>query len=196
MSDLRAARREATREQILDVAWAHASEVGISAVSLRELARSIGMRAPSLYTYFSSKHAIYDAMFAQGYEALIAMHEDLDEELVGLGRSEALTRAVERFVAFCQESPARYQLMFTRAVPGWEPAPEAYAVSVESYLRMAQALERYGIAGTERLDLWSAMTAGLAAQQMANEPESDRWRRLSGTVVEMLIKQIDEEERT
>lgn len=196
MSDLRAARREATREQILDVAWAHAEEVGISAVSLRELARSIGMRAPSLYTYFSSKHAIYDAMFAQGYEALIAMHEDLDEELVGLGRSEALTRAVERFVAFCQESPARYQLMFTRAVPGWEPAPEAYAVSVESYLRMAQALERYGIAGTERLDLWSAMTAGLAAQQMANEPESDRWRRLSGTVVEMLIKQIDEEERT
>lgn len=188
MTDLRADRREATRALILASAWEQAEEVGIAAVSLREIAGSVGMRAPSLYTYFPSKHAIYDAMFAQGYEELIAMHEGLDEEIAGLERSAALTRAVDRFVRFCQESPARYQLMFTRAVPGWEPAPEAYAVSVESYLRMADALERFGVSGAEALDLWSAMTAGLAAQQMANDPEGDRWRRLSGTVVEMLIE--------
>ena len=29
------------------------------------------MQAPSLYSYFESKHAIYDAMFAQGARAYL-----------------------------------------------------------------------------------------------------------------------------
>ncbi len=41
-----------------------------SALSLRELADAVGIRASSLYTYFGSKEAIFDAMFAQGWTAL------------------------------------------------------------------------------------------------------------------------------
>jgi AcrR family transcriptional regulator len=59
-------RREATKAEILDAAWDLVGEQGLAALSLRDLAARVGMRAPSLYQYFDSKHAIYDAMFGQG----------------------------------------------------------------------------------------------------------------------------------
>ncbi|TMK84168.1 MAG: helix-turn-helix transcriptional regulator, partial [Actinobacteria bacterium] len=66
MRDRRAERREATKAEILDAAWEVVRAEGLAALSLRDLAAKVGMRAPSLYSYFDSKHAIYDAMFLQG----------------------------------------------------------------------------------------------------------------------------------
>lgn len=37
----------------------------LSRITLREIAQRVGMRAPSLYSHFASKNAIYDAMFGQ-----------------------------------------------------------------------------------------------------------------------------------
>ena len=65
MTDLKDRRHEVARREIIDAAWAQAEKVGIAAMSLRDLGRAVGMRAPSLYTYFASKDAIYDAMFAR-----------------------------------------------------------------------------------------------------------------------------------
>src|SRR5437868_14090246 len=69
--DRRAERREATRREILDIAWTIARRDGIAAVTLREVADLMGMRPPSLYSHFESKNAIYDAMFAESWQALI-----------------------------------------------------------------------------------------------------------------------------
>lgn len=190
-TDLRARRHEQTRREILEAAWALAEEHGIAGLSLREVARAVGMRAPSLYTYFPSKDAIYDAMFAEGYRALLELYRDLEHTAEPSERRTILVGAVERFVTFCQESPARYQLMFTRAVPGWEPAPEAYAVSLDSYGQMTASLARLGISGDRALDLFTAVSAGLAGQQLANDPSGDRWRRLAGPAVEMLVDHLD-----
>ena len=44
---------------------------GLAALSLSALARAVGMEPQSLYTYFASKHAVYDAMFAQGNQQLL-----------------------------------------------------------------------------------------------------------------------------
>src|ERR1700750_450754 len=70
-TDRRSARREATKAEILDAAWDLVREHGLAALALRDLASRVGMRAPSLYQYFDSKHAIYDAMFAQGAQAAL-----------------------------------------------------------------------------------------------------------------------------
>src|SRR5437870_4657405 len=69
--DRRAERREATRTEILDAAWELAREQGLAGLSLRDVAAKVGMRPPSLYWYFDSKHAIYDAMFAEGNRLLL-----------------------------------------------------------------------------------------------------------------------------
>ena len=186
--DVRARRRDDTRRDILDAAWRLAEEHGLANLSLRELAARVGMRAPSLYPYFSSKAAIFDAMFAQGYGELDELYDAVvidPDDAVG-----SLTEATARFVEFCQASIPRYQLLFTRVVPDWTPSPGAYAASVASYERMVERLAPLGIAGRQALDLWTAMTAGLAAQQLANDPAGDRWRRLSGDMAEMFLDHL------
>ena len=70
-TDRRAARREATKAEIVDAAWDLVREHGLAALALRDLAARVGMRAPSLYQYFASKHAIYDAMFAAANRELL-----------------------------------------------------------------------------------------------------------------------------
>ena len=73
--DRRAAKREAKRAQILAAAWELAHRDGIGAISLRELAAMVDLRQPSLYAYFDSKDALYDAMFAEGNRALLTFTE-------------------------------------------------------------------------------------------------------------------------
>ena len=186
-TDVRSRRRAQTRAEILEAAWRLAARDGIAGLSLRELAREVGMQAPSLYTYFDSKAAIYDAMFAAGYQELDATLDDL---AVAGEPVEVIAGAIEVFIAFCRASVPRYQLLFTRAVPDWEPSPEVYAVSVRSFARMTQQLAGLGIADPEDLDLLTALTSGMAAQQLANDPDGDRWQRLSRAAAEMFIAHV------
>ncbi len=186
--DVRTRRREQTRHEILDAAWRLAERDGIAGLSLRDLAREVGMRAPSLYTYFDSKAAIYDAMFAEGYRQLEAetAHVVADpDDPVG-----TLAVMFAAFLDFCNASIARYQLMFTRAIPDWEPSPDAYAVSIAAYERGVEQLAELGIEGQRAMDLWTAVAAGLAAQQLANDPGGDRWIRLVPDAAEMFVEHL------
>lgn len=124
-----AARRADRRDEILDAAWELAREEGLAGLSLRTLAARVGMRAPSLYSYFGSKDAIYDGMFVRGYEdfrAVLAELPDPDEA----GAHALLAASAERFVTFANEDPVRFQLLFQSAVPGWHPSDDAYAVAL------------------------------------------------------------------
>ncbi|TVR22984.1 MAG: TetR/AcrR family transcriptional regulator [Nitriliruptor sp.] len=186
-TDVRSRRRAQTRVEILDAAWRLSARDGIAGLSLRELAREVGMQAPSLYTYFDSKAAIYDAMFAAGFRELDATFDDLEVEGEPV---EVIATAIEAFIAFCRASVPRYQLLFTRAVPDWEPSSEAYAVSVRSLERTAQLLAGLGIERPENLDLLTALTTGMAAQQLANDPDGDRWQRLSRAAAQMFVAHV------
>ena len=64
-------RRETARRKILDAAWAVAREQGLAALTLRGVADRVGIKAPSLYSHFASKHAIYDAMFGDAWQEFL-----------------------------------------------------------------------------------------------------------------------------
>src|SRR5215469_15820626 len=67
-ADRRVMRRQRTMEEALDAAVAIMEEAGVGGLSMSEIARRLGMRQPSLYKYFPSLHAVYDALFARGVE--------------------------------------------------------------------------------------------------------------------------------
>lgn len=180
-------RREARRSEIIEAAWHLTRTQGLAALSLRELAAAVGMRAPSLYEYFDGKDAIYDAMFAEGWQALAAA---VRMEPTNHSTQERVLESVYRYLDFCAEDPARYQLMFTRAIPGWEPSPEAYKASVAAYAEFGTDLATVGIVAPADIDLFTALTAGLASQQAANEPGGDRYKRLAPVAVQMYFDQI------
>lgn len=192
---IRERRRRETEREILDAAWRLAEQSGIAGLSFREVARAVGMQAPSLYTYFDSKDALHDAMFAEGYRRLGEAVTGWIALLEGLDPAEALGTVIGLWIRFCQESIARYQIMFTRAIPGWTPSPEAYAISQREYARMAAELEAFGISERDDLDLYTAVAGGLAAQQIANDPDGDRWVRLAPTAARMLLDDITRRNR-
>src|SRR5688572_26349277 len=117
LSDTRAIRHEATRERILKAAWRLARRHGIAGLSLREVAKAVGMRAPSLYSYFGSKFDLYDAMFAQANAELLEAMRDVPS--TG-DFAVYLTDVAHRFIDFCASDPARHQLLFQPAIPGFQ----------------------------------------------------------------------------
>ena len=185
--DRRARRREATKAEILDAAWALVREQGLGGLSLRDLAARAGMRAPSLYQYFPSKHAIYDAMFAQGASQALAEVAAPDTTS---DRRAALRENAHRAFDFATRDPARAQLLFQRTIPGFEPSPAAYAPAVEMRTRVQALLERHGITGPDDLDLWTALIGGLVSQQLANDPGGSRWARLVDRTVDLFLADV------
>ena len=175
-------RRERTRREILEAAWTLCHEQGLAALSLRELAARVGMRAPSLYSYFDSKEAIYDAMFADG-------QRQFAEHLAPLAEAHPTRRLMKtgahRFAEFCAADVARYQLMFQRTIPGFEPSAESYALAVENLELAARHLRAVGVTDPRFLDLWTAISTGLVDQQISNDPGGDRWTRLIDEAVDL-----------
>ncbi|MBI1844135.1 MAG: TetR/AcrR family transcriptional regulator [Actinobacteria bacterium] len=191
--DRRAERHAATRAEILEAAWEQVRANGLAALSLRDLARTIGMQPSSLYSYFDSKNAIYDAMYAQGAQQFV------DEQKASMRTPddplEALKAVLRFFVNFCAADSARYQLLFQRTIPGFEPSPASFKISEDNLAELGELLARCGVSDPPMLDLFTALGTGLTDQQMSNDPGGDRWVRLIDEAVEMFYQHITNKAR-
>ena len=177
-------RREAKVASIVAAAWDLAREHGIGGVSLHALAREVGMRQPSLYEYFDSKRALYDAMFADGNRQLL---ERLDALKLPLDPRVALKKYLSTFVAFAVEDPARCELLFQRHIPGFTPSPEAYELAEEALGRAVKLMEEAGVTERGDIDCIVAMTGGLMEAQMSNDPGGNRWTRHLNRLVDLYL---------
>ncbi|HWJ66869.1 MAG TPA: TetR/AcrR family transcriptional regulator [Nocardioides sp.] len=190
-----AERRAATRREILDAAWAQAREVGIANITLRDIARAVGMQPPSLYTHFDSKNAVYDAMYAEAWAAYEAHAlAELGDEPGGSDEPgeprTALHRAARVFFDFAVADLARHQLMNQRTIPGFEPSPESYAPAVRVLDRGVAYLASLGVTDRADFDIWVSLLGGLIDQQLANDPGGDRFSRLLERAIDMFADAV------
>ena len=189
MRDRQAERRESTRQEILNAAWELAREKGLADLTLRDVANRIGLRPPSLYFYFPSKNAIYDAMFGQAWSEYLAVVKTMEAALPRSPRS-ALKLVARTFFDFAVADLARHQLMNQRTIPGFEPSPEAYAPAVEVLDRARATLRSAGVASQDDFDLCIAIVGGLVDAQLANDPGGQRWSRLLDRTVDMFADDL------
>jgi AcrR family transcriptional regulator len=195
-ADWQSKRREAARQEILSAAWAVARENGLAALTLREVAARVGMRAPSLYSHFASKHAIYDAMFGQAWRS----YEELTDGDVLSAQPRAVLRArARRFFEFAVADLPRHQLMNLRTIPGFDPSPESYAPAVRVMERLRSLMAGMGITDDGDVDLYVAIVGGLVDAQWANDPGGTRYARLLDRAVDMYadalhIPQVDDDQ--
>jgi AcrR family transcriptional regulator len=160
---------------------------GVNALSLRSLARVVEMEPQSLYTYFASKNAVYDHLFADGNRELLARMERLEAG----GEVRSTLHAIARlFVTFATEDQARYELLFLRTIPDFEPSPESYAIAVEVFTKGRALLEAVGLRKAADFDLWTALVSGLSSQQLANDPGGDRYIKLIDGAVAMFSEHV------
>jgi AcrR family transcriptional regulator len=185
MIDKVAQRRDAKVAEIVESAWRLAREHGIVGVSLHALARDVGMRQPSLYAYFDSKLALYDAMFADGNRQLL---KRLDAVKLPREPRPALKRFMAEFVALAVEDPARYELLFQRHVPGFTPSTESYVLAEEVLGRVYKLINEAGVSEPGDIDCIVAMVAGLMEAQMSNDPGGHRWTRHLNRLIDLYIE--------
>lgn len=180
--DRRQRRRLETIEEVLDIAAEIMAEQGVVGLSVGEIARRMGIRPPSLYVYFPSKNALYDALFARGAQLILdAMTER--RAVVGPARSleEELLEGGRAFVSWCVTHPPYTQLLFWRPVPGFTPTPEAYAPAIrlvelttEWFADLQQrVLLRADADLTAVFRDWTVLTSGVVSQQLTNAPDED-----------------------
>jgi AcrR family transcriptional regulator len=184
--DRRQRRRQQTLAEILDVAAQVMAEHGAGGLTLGEVARRLGMRPPSLYVYFASKHALYDALFAQGWRAVLAEMARSDQQLIDAGDlGECLLCMARTFVRWAVEHPAAAQLMFWRPVPGFTPSAAAYAPAVETVAAMRavftvlrdRGLLRAQLDLDEAVGAWTVLITGVITLQLSNTPTEPDSRR-------------------
>jgi AcrR family transcriptional regulator len=185
--DRRHQRHDATKEEIVDKAWQMVRADGLNALSLRALAREVDMEPQSLYTYFPSKHAVYDRLFLDGNKELLLRFGQIEP---GIDREELLCAIARLFVTFATEDEARYQLLFQRTIPDFEPSADSYAIAVDVFARARALLEAVGLNRESDFDLWTALVAGLASQQLANDRKGDRYLLLIDQAVAMFAKHV------
>ncbi len=108
MADLR--RPIDTRERALAVAQALFAERGYRGTSLRDIAKRIGVRAPSLLHHFPSKQQLYLAVLDQLFESI----EDAANAIVWTreSRQERMRQAVAHMVDFIAIHPDLVRIMW------------------------------------------------------------------------------------
>ncbi len=174
--DRRARRHQETIEEILDIAEDVMTEEGVNGLSLAAVARRLGVQPPSLYKYFPSLMAVYDALFLRGQlRHLAVMRQAMVDAAPGL---DALTSALEASGRWALANRALAQLLFWRPVPSFEPSAEAFAPSVEMVALERTAMADAVAAGElgpdadsdEAVYLVSTLIVGVLSQAMSNEP--------------------------
>jgi AcrR family transcriptional regulator len=114
-------RAELTAE-ITDAARRQLASVGAAGLSLRAVARELGMASSALYRYFPSRDDLLTRLIIDGYDELGVAAEAADDP----GRP-----ARERWLAVCRavrdwarKHPHEYALLYGSPVPGYQAPPD------------------------------------------------------------------------
>ena len=185
--DRRARRREQTRTEILDHALQIMAEDGVAGLTMARLARAMDIRPPSLYKYYPSLLAVYDALFRRGQLAnLQALRGGMRGAPPGL---DAVAGAMEATGRWAVANPVLAQ-----------PSAEAFApaMQITDLLRsaLADAAARGQVhpdaANDPGMELLSIMHFGIISQHLANDAGSDwdhgRYTRRHREILPLFIK--------
>jgi AcrR family transcriptional regulator len=125
-------QRDELVAEILDEARRQLEAGGPNGISLRAVARAVGMSAPSLYTYFPSLAHIYTELITQSYgdlaatiERALARHSKSDpHERLLIG-----PRAYRRWALAHRE---QFNLIFFDQIRGYKAPPEGPTVDAQT----------------------------------------------------------------
>jgi AcrR family transcriptional regulator len=187
--------RNAATASILEAARAIMREEGVAALSMHELARRVEMRAPSLYNYFSSKMEIYDALFRLGITLWKETLAKVEAESNSI--EVEIRNVITSYMTYALENPDLYQLCFERPVPGFVPSQESLDLSFGVLNAARQRLRQFKqelnteLTVNQIVDLVIAISHGLTAMHLANEPHLPVGKGRFGSLIPAAMNMLD-----
>ena len=161
-------RAELTRE-IADVARRHLATEGAAALSLRAVAREMGMASSAVYRYFPSRDDLLTALIVDAYDAIGAAAERAEAEVARddlRGRWRAACRATREWAL---AHPHEYALVYGSPVPGYAAPETTIAPAGRVGLLLCRVLADGAAAGTvpaapDGEDAGAALAPGVAEE--------------------------------
>lgn len=157
---LRERRRAAATLEILDAAERHVAEHGPAALSLRAIARSLGMTVQALYHYFPSRDDLVTALIAKAYDALADAVQQAVDTAVDEPPLERVVIAAEGYRRWAIAHPERFQLLYGTPLR-YYTAP-AEGATTQAMRRMGAIFEREMFGGFTRAQLAAIGTPDLS----------------------------------
>jgi AcrR family transcriptional regulator len=117
------ARVELT-EEIKAVARSHLAEQGSAALSLRAVAREVGMVSSAVYRYFPSRDDLLTALIIDAYDAVGDLVEAAEREARGRTVAVRWLEVCDAVRAWARSNAQEYALIYGSPVPGYA-APES-----------------------------------------------------------------------
>ncbi|MEJ2889956.1 TetR/AcrR family transcriptional regulator [Actinomycetospora aeridis] len=179
---VRARARAETTRAILDEARRQLAEQGAAALSLRSVAREVGMVSSAVYRYVASRDELLTRLIVEAYDA-VGERAEAARDAGGPPREQ--WRAVWRAVRdWAREHPAEYALIYGSPVPGYAAPAETIPAAGRVGLVLAGIVGEHGDAGGQespwpdvlRADLLPGVPPALAV------PAIMAWTQLYGTV--------------
>lgn len=195
MSPRRQRNRERTIQTILETARTIMCENGVAALTIHELARRLEMRPPSLYNYFSGLMDIYDALFRLGFTLWGEYVEEYIQEAQAW--QDEFRLLMEAYMTFAIQNPELYQLCFERPIPGFVPSEESLKISfgnlekLYTYVSSLQDTIQTDLPPKQLADLVIAISHGLTALHMANEPQLPLGQGRFGSLIPAALTVLD-----
>jgi AcrR family transcriptional regulator len=131
------------RAELLDTAVEELRETGAEALSLRALARAVGVSQTAPYRHFADKNALLAALATRGYRDLLGALRTAGDATGDCPR-ERLIAFAHAYVDYATNNPDLFKLMFGPALQPTEKFPELRAASRETY-GLVQEILRHGI---------------------------------------------------
>jgi AcrR family transcriptional regulator len=124
-------RAEITRE-ITDIARAQLAADGAAALSLRAVARDLGMVSSAVYRYFGSRDELLTALIIDGYDALGAAVEQADASCPRDDYGARWRSATNAARDWAVAHPHEYALLYGSPVPGYQAPADTIAPAARS----------------------------------------------------------------
>jgi len=140
----------AFREELCAVATRRFAESGHAGVTLRGLARELGVSPMTPYRYFRDKEEIFAAVRAAGFARFTAGQEEAFAS--SADPEERLRRLGHAYVAFARREPDAYRIMFEMSPPGDEPDPLLAKEQERAWTPLLRAVGEAREAGLSRGD--------------------------------------------
>jgi len=173
-----------SKEKILYAASQLFLNGGVSALSVRAIAREAQLSTIGIYSYFKGKQGILDALYIEGFEYALAA------TTVPINKSDpkgVIIAATKGYVNMARTYQGHYRLIFGEMHESYQPSETARKASEHAFLHLINLMALLLPEGASfkqkqqaALEVWALVHGYISLQQhaIADVIETERWDTL------------------